>query len=413
MATYNFNTANDFSTYFSADAANTGTAFTESATAGLGGGQGILINGVDRVYGENTGYTVVEGKTYQVSIYAKNNLNNGYGSIGFSVDNAPNGTNGASPVGDYGAPQEKSIGFSYAGGGGWYINNTVDTSQTQAWAQVVGGNWYYLDLSLTLTNKAAGTWSVDYKIYNSDPGGTVGSLHSQTTTTLTNTDLSSATTIYAYFGQQFTRVSNFDNFSSSSDFLPSITSATYDASTGVLSVTGANLINGGTVDASKLTVTGQGGATYTLAGTYSVTASSTTAFAVTLDATDKVNVNGLLNKTGTSAVDATTFNLAAAASWMAGASADATSNGVTVSNITAPTITSATYDATTGVLTVTGTNLVKASGSPNDITPNKFTFTGEGGSTYTLNDTAYKEITSGTSFSLTLSFTDMQGLHAI
>jgi len=95
---------------------------------------------------------------------------------------------------------------------------------------------------------------------------------------------------------------------------PLLSSATYDASTGVLSVTGENLTNGGAVDITKLSVTGQEGNSYTLVGTYTVTASSTTAFSVTLDATDKINVNGLLNKDGTSSVDATTFNLAAAAS---------------------------------------------------------------------------------------------------
>ncbi|MCP5330295.1 MAG: DUF4347 domain-containing protein [Pseudomonadales bacterium] len=194
---------------------------------------------------------------------------------------------------------------------------------------------------------------------------------------------------------------------------PTITSATYDASTGVLSVTGANLANGGSVDASKLTVTGQSGSTYTLAGTYTVTASSTTAFSVTLDATDKLNINGLLNKNGTTAVSGTTFNLAAASSWMSGASADTTGNGITVSNVAAPAITSATYDASTGALVVTGTGLVKAAGASNDITANKFTLTGEAGSTYTLTNTSSVEITSATSFTLNLSATDKAGVNLI
>ncbi|HYP15840.1 MAG TPA: hypothetical protein VEQ65_01405, partial [Opitutus sp.] len=62
-----------------------------------------------------------------------------------------------------------------------------------------------------------------------------------------------------------------------------ITSATYDASTGVLSVTGTDVTNGGTIDVSKLTLTGQGGATYTLTSG-NVTASSATSFSVTLNA---------------------------------------------------------------------------------------------------------------------------------
>ncbi|WP_371325498.1 DUF4214 domain-containing protein [Dechloromonas sp. ZY10] len=190
-------------------------------------------------------------------------------------------------------------------------------------------------------------------------------------------------------------------------------SATYDASTGVLSVTGANMGTGATVDVSKLSLTGQGGASYTLT-TGNVTTSSGTAFSVTLNATDKLNINGLLNKNGTSSVGATTYNLAGAADWISGAAADTTGNGVTVSNVQTPTITSATYDASTGALVVTGTNLVKASGATNDITVSKLKLTGEGGSgaAYLLT-TSDVEVTSATSFSVTLNATDKAAVNQI
>ncbi|MEO5337594.1 MAG: DUF4347 domain-containing protein, partial [Magnetospirillum sp. WYHS-4] len=193
---------------------------------------------------------------------------------------------------------------------------------------------------------------------------------------------------------------------------PSITSATYDASTNVLSVTGANLTNGGAIDETKLTLTGQGGAIYTLTETGAITASSTTAFSITLNATDQLNVEGLLNKAGTSAVDSTTFNLAGAADWHGTGNADTTGNGVTVSNVQTPTVTNATYDASTGVLTVTGSNLVKASGVTNDITVSTLTLTGEGGATHTLT-TSDVEITDATTFSVTLNGTDQAALHQI
>jgi len=195
---------------------------------------------------------------------------------------------------------------------------------------------------------------------------------------------------------------------------PTITSATYNASAGLLTVTGTNMTTGDTINVSLLTLTGQGGSTYTLTSA-NVTASSATTFSVTLNAADKINVNGLLNKNGTSAVDATTYNLAGAANWdqTASAPADLTGNGVTVSNVTSPTITSATYDAGTGVLVVTGTNLVKTVGATNDITANKFTITGEGGTPYTLTDTANVEITSATAFTLTLSATDKAAVNQI
>ena len=208
----------------------------------------------------------------------------------------------------------------------------------------------------------------------------------------------------------------FDNFSGDTNPptpIPTIVSATYDAYAGTLDVTGTNITNGGTIDVSKVTVAGQGGATYTLTSA-SVTASSTTAFSVALNAAYKIAVNGLLNKNGTTAVSGTPFNLEAAAGWdvSASAPADLSGNGVTVSNVIAPSITSATYDAATHVLTVTGANLVGAIGANNDITVSKLTLTGEGGSSYTLTSSNV-EVTSATSFSVTLNATDQAAVEQI
>ncbi|MCP5142574.1 MAG: hypothetical protein H6980_09520 [Gammaproteobacteria bacterium] len=196
---------------------------------------------------------------------------------------------------------------------------------------------------------------------------------------------------------------------------PTVTSATYNASTGALVVTGQNLLkrDGVTndIDASTLTLTGEGGVTYTLTDTADVEITDGGSFTLTLSATDKAAVNQLLNKDGTVSTGGTTFNLAAAEDWNIGADAtvniaDLTGNGVTVSNVAAPTVTSATYNSGTGTLVVTGQNLLKRDGATNDIDASKLTLTGEGGATYTLTDTSDVEITSGTSFTLTLSATD-------
>jgi hypothetical protein len=196
-----------------------------------------------------------------------------------------------------------------------------------------------------------------------------------------------------------------DDITVSAAVSAAITSATYNASTGVLSVTGSGMTTGDTIDPTKLTVTGSSGGTYTLTSP-SVTASSATAFSITLNAADKVAVNGLWNYDGTVAVNGTTYNLAAAAGWdaTAGASADNT-NGVTVSSVASPTITSATYDASTNVLVVTGTRLVGLPGSANDITVSALRVRGEGGATYTLTS-ADVDVSSETSFSVTLNATD-------
>lgn len=200
--------------------------------------------------------------------------------------------------------------------------------------------------------------------------------------------------------------------------LVTITSATYDASTNSLVVTGTNMtatagaLND--IDVSKLTLTGQGGATYTLTSS-NVELDSATQFTVALNAADQLNVEGLLNDGGTSSVGGTTYNIAAAANWNPAQSgnADLTGNGIAVSNVQLPTITSAAYDISTGVLAVTGTNLVKASGAANDIDASMLTLTGEGGFAYTLTDTSDVEITSSTSFTLTLSSTDKTAVNRI
>src|SRR5690606_33831955 len=188
--------------------------------------------------------------------------------------------------------------------------------------------------------------------------------------------------------------------------LPAITSAAYDAVTGVLTVTGTDFVTGPLwdIDGNKLTVTGEGGSTYTLTdGTVNIT--DATSFQIPLNATDKAAVNQIFNKNGTSSTGGTTYNLAAAEGWSLGMEdiADLTDNGITVSNVAVPTITSATYDVATGTLVVTGTGFLTLSGANNDIVASKFTLMGEGGATYTLTNTNDVNITNGTSFTLTLS----------
>ncbi|MEO5338804.1 MAG: hypothetical protein H7841_18270, partial [Magnetospirillum sp. WYHS-4] len=204
---------------------------------------------------------------------------------------------------------------------------------------------------------------------------------------------------------------------------PTLTGATYDWSNGQLVLSGLNFVNlsGATNDvvASKLTLTGEGGATYTLTDTANVEITSATSATLTLSATDKLNVHGLLNKAGTVSGDSTTYNVAAADDWMAGSPsasdiADTTGNGVTASNIQTPTITSATYDSDTGILVATGTNLFKKSGATNDIDISKLTLTGgTGNATYTITSASDVEITSATSFTVTLTGTDKTNVDAL
>ena len=192
-----------------------------------------------------------------------------------------------------------------------------------------------------------------------------------------------------------------------------ITSATYDATTGVLSVTGTNIAatadSADDIEVSKLTITGEGGSTYTLTDSTDVEITSNTAFAVTLSATDKAALNQIVNKNGSASTSNINYNLAAANNWNPANTdaADLTGNGITVSNVDVPAITSASYDST-GTLVVTGTGFLKRDGATNDIDVSRFTIT-SGSETYTLT-TSNVEITSGTSFSVILNSTDQTGL---
>lgn len=198
---------------------------------------------------------------------------------------------------------------------------------------------------------------------------------------------------------------------------PTITSATFDASTGVLTVTGTNLSAtvGATndIDVSKLSLSGEGGSSYTLTSS-GVEITSSTSFSVSLNGTDLAAVKQFLNKNGTSSTSGTTYNIGGALGWLTADSSasDTSGNGVTVTNVAVPAITSATYDAATGTLVVTGSGFLLLSGVNNDIDVSKLTLTGEGGSTYTLT-TSSVDITSGASFTVTLNATDLANVNQI
>ncbi|MEI8210342.1 MAG: hypothetical protein WCG16_14120, partial [Methylococcales bacterium] len=134
-----------------------------------------------------------------------------------------------------------------------------------------------------------------------------------------------------------------------------LTSVTYNAGTGVLTLSGHNLTTSAAdYVASGLTLTGDGNTRYTLSSGSVVTgtpASNGSGVSLQLSATDQLAINGLLNNAGTLANDGTTtYNLSATSGWDVGAGAVST-QAVTVSNVTAPSINGVAYNAATGVFT--------------------------------------------------------------
>jgi hypothetical protein len=164
---------------------------------------------------------------------------------------------------------------------------------------------------------------------------------------------------------------------------------------------------GNDVDATRFTITGEGGETYILTNaTTDVDISSGTQFTLTVTGADKAALDLIINRNSLTSTGGTTYNLAAAEDWARGADAsvniaDLAGNAINVSNVPVPAITFATYDADTGALVVTGTGFTHRDGA-NDIDATRFTITAEGNG-YLLTDTADVEITSGTTFTLYLS----------
>ena len=204
--------------------------------------------------------------------------------------------------------------------------------------------------------------------------------------------------------------------------LPIITSANYDAGSGTLLVSGSHFVSASgssnDIDASLLTLTGEGGSTYTLTNTGDVDVGNPTTFTVVLSATDKAAVNLILNKAGTSSTVGTSYNLAAAEDWALGTLnnetiADTSGNGVTVSNVGTPTVVSATYDYIANQLTLTGTNFHSASGANNDVDVSAISITGDGSATHTLGSSSDVEIINGTTVTILLTGTDLIAIEAL
>ena len=197
---------------------------------------------------------------------------------------------------------------------------------------------------------------------------------------------------------------------------PSISSATYNVQTGVLNVTGSNFqAKAGAandVDVSTLVLGGEGGITYTLTSG-DVEISSATAFTVTLNPADRTALSPIINKNGTSSTGGANYILTAGNGWMANLAlgADA-SNTVTVSGVAIPTITSATYNGSTGIMTVSGTGFLSRSGAANDIDVSRMAISGQGGAIYNLTSVDV-DVNSGQSFVVALNAADRAALVTI
>ena len=144
---------------------------------------------------------------------------------------------------------------------------------------------------------------------------------------------------------------------------PSISSVSYNAASGLLILTGANLTS--TAASFKVTdfkLNGDGNTAYTLSNASKIAGRpDSSSFSIQLSTADQLAVNGLLNKNGNTAVSGATYNLSASAGWDTG-SLIINTQAINVSNATTPALTEVTYNAASGVFGFTGGSLVNHGG---------------------------------------------------
>jgi hypothetical protein len=140
-------------------------------------------------------------------------------------------------------------------------------------------------------------------------------------------------------------------------------SASYNAYSGQLILSGANLdSNAADYVFSDLRLSGQHGVSYQLTGGAVDSSSSANQIVINLNGADQLALAALLNVNGAQALDASSYQLVASSGWNLSAAAI---NGLSlaVSNVTAPTISSVSFNAATSLLTVTGNHFAEQGGN--------------------------------------------------
>ncbi|MBF0261945.1 MAG: tandem-95 repeat protein, partial [Magnetococcales bacterium] len=214
-----FNASTDLTNNFTQGTSATGSV-AWSSSAGLSGGGGVAIaSSTDQIWTLNSGVARAVDGVYTLSAYMLNVSNSGFGSIGFTAASP------SSSTGSYGAPGGSQVGIFFHGGGGGFLNDgPVNGSvHSMSWTSgdLVANSWY--KFVLTVTDLGSNQFRMNFKIYNSDSSGTVGSLFTDTSTdstyssyVATNSALGAGNTLYPYFSYEGTRFEAVDNFEVSS-----------------------------------------------------------------------------------------------------------------------------------------------------------------------------------------------------
>ena len=196
-----FNNTSDLTNLFNPSSSPT---FTNIGSSGISNSGGINVPlGSDEIWTTKQGYSVSGvGDIYTFSAFFKIKANSGYGGLGFSSADTNQTDMYGSPV--------KGIGMIFHGGGGFFVNNRVNTAVS--WPpDLVLGNWYKMILKVTA--KGSNAYDLDFQIWNSDSDGNLGTMKTEKTMNgLVNADLGGASIIHGYFSAAGSRMEKIDNF---------------------------------------------------------------------------------------------------------------------------------------------------------------------------------------------------------
>ncbi len=196
-----FNDTGDLTNKFTSD----GTPqFTNTSSGGLNNTGAIFVPlGSNDIWTTKQSYSISgAGDVYTFSAYFKIEANSGWGGLGFTSNSANSC--------DFQCQPETGIGMSFHGGGGAFVNNRVYSNVS--WPpDLVLGNWY--KMILEVQNRGSSKFDLNFKIYNSDSSGELGSLKTEKTQSdVINTSLGEASTIYGFFAASGSRMSYIDDF---------------------------------------------------------------------------------------------------------------------------------------------------------------------------------------------------------
>ena len=192
-----------------------------------------------------------------------------------------------------------------------------------------------------------------------------------------------------------------------------VTAVNYNATTGVLSLTGSNFnTSSSAYRLSDVTLSGDAASNYSLSNTSTLMPISTASkLNIQLSATDELAVNGLLNKNGMLANDSlSAYTLNTSVGWLSGAAA--ISQTLTVSNSNSPILITVTYDEATGILSVTGNNFVNH-GNTLGINPASFSLSNGQNANFNLSANDSVSQLTANAFSIQLSNTEQSQLSSL